>query len=250
MKTNILFALTLLLNSILVNAQAPLSNLLKQAANFPSRYQGIEYKVAGKQTNPFRQTDTIYVNWSESVQYNRKGKIIAQNSIEKADAFNHQSYTQRFRNKDCFYIINLTNNSYTVKYEQQEEFSALYFFREDINAALSSDKKKIFMQADSLINNTLCYAICIELYTPNKKKATPFKRLRLYLDKKTLLPVFTQKYLSGFVRKSRKEIVQVHYYNEGRFYDYKTDNTLELNPPDISQYKLDKAETLKSDISR
>jgi thiol-disulfide isomerase/thioredoxin len=198
-------------------AQQQPVNLLQKSIQNIKNYRSISFEVMQVDKNML-STDTTVSKTREAIVQNADGYITAQNLLSLTQAgklYNREVYT-----RGKLYSLDLKDSIYTEDTRPNKVTNSLTGYINQVTYLLNKKSGQISRLKDSLIAGKFCYGFFARVYDTIVNNQHNYTYQYIYLNPKTLLPVYLKEQGSGSATKGGYEIGRVNVFNERRFDNY------------------------------
>ncbi|MBS7566835.1 TlpA family protein disulfide reductase [Mucilaginibacter sp. Bleaf8] len=232
MRSIMLMIIGLFLFYPFAKAQQNPASILKRAVEVGEKPRFISYTATTVNKNIFSNNDTAVTRINETLSRNAQQKIVAQNTTN-ADRFGHPVFREVFIH-DTLYTLDFKDSVYSFQVHPKTVTGTLADYLEQLKSVLSKNHV-VHQRPDTIIEHKLCYSLFVKSYDTVENNNHDFTHLYFYLDKKTLLPVYTKELGAGSASKGGYSLGRVNVFNERRFANFKIGQD-----PNAAIFKFDK----------
>jgi thiol-disulfide isomerase/thioredoxin len=218
MKKISLMSLGMIAICLNVNGQSSRVKLLESTIKAINNHHVLYYRVKSIQKNPFSENDKTINKSIEIVNLNGAGNIVAQNILLNIN--NHQTDLREVFSHDTLYNIDLRDSVYSIDQHPKGLYNSLNSFSENIRHAIKKASSKIALRQDTTIDHIRCYSFFINSFDTIVNNNHNFTYQFFYINKKTLLPIYTKELGAGSAEKGGYSLGRLSFFSETYFYGY------------------------------
>ncbi|MFI5160319.1 MAG: TlpA family protein disulfide reductase [Sphingobacteriales bacterium] len=200
------------------SAQTHPSEILRHTINAAKNYNSLYYRVKNVNKNPFSENDTTITETVETLDFNSNGVVIAQNILRNIN--NHQTEQRELFLNDIQYNIDLKDSIYSIDQHPKRVYNFLTSVIENIRYAINKAPSKMALHEDTTIDHKSCYSIYVDLYDTIDNGNHNFTHEFFYINKKTLLPIYTKEIGVGEAENEGHDLGRLNFFNKIYFQGY------------------------------